>query len=210
MCAVPTLQRGSSVRVWGLTSWGRGPSRGGARAEGVHVDYAQCALNRHEKRLLIWRVVWFFVALFALSEVGYANEISVLGTTTLVFRNPEDLPPLQPGGERIPGRLATDFEVELKQPFTPSISGKHSHSQEGPIGSTVFTEFNVSIPRSRSGSSLSPGCSSGCTHEWPGGRSSRRRGSASDTRAGPGPSSRSSRAPSSRDRCHRRARPGPS
>jgi hypothetical protein len=34
------LQRGSSVRVWGFTSWGRGPSRGGARAEGVHVAYA--------------------------------------------------------------------------------------------------------------------------------------------------------------------------
>ncbi len=33
------LQRGCSVRVWGLTSCGRGPSSGGARAEGVHVDY---------------------------------------------------------------------------------------------------------------------------------------------------------------------------
>jgi len=31
------LQRGSSVRVWGLTSWGRGPGRGGARAEGTFM-----------------------------------------------------------------------------------------------------------------------------------------------------------------------------
>ena len=29
---------GSSVQVWGRTSWGRGPSSGGARAEGVYVD----------------------------------------------------------------------------------------------------------------------------------------------------------------------------
>jgi hypothetical protein len=45
--SVPTapawLQRGCSVRVWGLTSWGRGPSSGEARAEGVNVDYAQGA-----------------------------------------------------------------------------------------------------------------------------------------------------------------------
>ena len=38
---------GSSVRGWGLPSWGRGPSRGGARAEGVHVDYAH-ALHAEE------------------------------------------------------------------------------------------------------------------------------------------------------------------
>ena len=34
------LQHGSSVRGWGLTSWGRGASSGGARAEGVDVAYA--------------------------------------------------------------------------------------------------------------------------------------------------------------------------
>jgi hypothetical protein len=31
------LQHGSSVRGWGLTSWGRGMGSGGARAEGVDV-----------------------------------------------------------------------------------------------------------------------------------------------------------------------------
>jgi hypothetical protein len=40
--ATPHTPRGerASVRVWGLTSWGRGPTSGGARAEGLPVDYA--------------------------------------------------------------------------------------------------------------------------------------------------------------------------
>ena len=37
------LQRGSSVRGWGLTAWGRGARSGGARAEGVHVAYPPLA-----------------------------------------------------------------------------------------------------------------------------------------------------------------------
>jgi hypothetical protein len=38
---LPTAPAGLRRAGWGLTSWGRGPRSGGARAEGVNVD---CAL----------------------------------------------------------------------------------------------------------------------------------------------------------------------